>query len=224
MKNKLLLLLLLGFVFSIFMMVYALFFKEPDENNIAIKELPYLGNEKENHLIPSFEFLNQDSVVVNNKTYAGKIWVAEFFFSTCPTICPKMNSQMSRLVKEMKNLDSRLQFLSFSIDPNHDTPSVLKKYAEINNYTFENWDFLTGVQEEQIHDLGVNSFLVHAGKGTEEEGGYAHSGAFTLVDEQGHVRGVYQITNGEGNKDEKEYKRLKKELKILLKHEYGIEQ
>ena len=133
-----------------------------------------------------------------------------------------MNSQMNRLVKEFEGQDTLIQFLSFSINPDYDSPSVLQKYINTRGYEFKNWDFLTGMREESVHLLGVKSFLVHAGKGAVEEGGYAHSGAFTMVDEQGHVRGVYQITDGEGGKDENEYQRLKKELKTLLKHEYGI--
>ena len=192
------------------------------ENNPKNNSLPYLGVQGKDHIIPQFDFLNQDSIWVNNNSYKGKVWIAEFFFSTCPTICPIMNTQMNRLVRDFENLDSIIQFLSFSINPGYDSPSVLKNYAKRNGFEFDNWDFLTGKPEESVHALGVKSFLVHAGKGSDEDGGYAHSGSFTLVDEQGHVRGVYQITNGEGNKDENEYIRLTNDLKILLRDEYRI--
>ena len=193
-----------------------------EEKDIHEEPLPYLGHEGKDHIIPPIKFLNQDSIWVTSDSFAGKIWIAEFFFSTCPSICPIMNSQMNSLVKEFQSQDSIIQFLSFSINPLFDTPSVLKNYAHDNGYNYSNWDFLTGLPESFVHELGVNWFLVHAGKGDEDEGGYAHSGAFTLVDEQGHVRGVYQITDGEGNKDLNEFNRLRKDLKILLKYEYGV--
>jgi len=165
-------------------------------------------------------FLNQDSISVKSETYKGKIWVAEFFFASCPTICPIMNREM-KLLQDFyqKSLPNNpLQFLSFSIDPSHDTPSVLNNHKNQLCESCPNWDFLTG-EEEKTHSLGIRDFKVFAGKDEEAQGGYAHSGAFSLVDKKGFVRGVYNITDFNGLADKKEVLRLKSDINKLMKHE-----
>jgi protein SCO1/2 len=156
--------------------------------------------------------------VVSNQNYRGKIWVAEFFFASCPTICPIMNTEMKGLYNEMKDLglSDKIQFLSFSIDPNRDTPKVLKAYKKSYCDACLNWDFLTG-DEEETHKLGIDNFLIFAGRDEEAKGGYAHSGAFSLVDTLGHVRGVYNITDYDGKVNKSERQKLYKEIQILLK-------
>jgi protein SCO1/2 len=198
-----------------------------DEKQETFKEnkpgsLPYLGDMGIDHLIPPFRFLDQDSTWKTNKDYKDKVWVAEFFFSTCPSICPIMNTQMQRLQKEMIDWENQLQLISFTINPAFDGPAVLREYIKKNKIQTKNWALLTGIPEVKVHELGVKSFLVHAGKDEAEAGGYAHSGAFTLVDKSGHVRGVYQITNPDGDADEKEYQRLKLDLTNLLTYEYNL--
>jgi len=173
------------------------------------------------HKIPVFKFLDEDSTWRSNKDFKNKIWIAEFFFATCPTICPIMNSKMKKLNQELASYQNDIQFLSFTINPEHDKPSVLKKYRTDAGITSKNWTFLTG-DEAETHILGIKSFLTFAGKNDEAEGGYAHSGSFTLVDKEGHVRGVYQMTNENGKADEGEYKRLKTEILKLLNDEYRI--
>ena len=172
--------------------------------------------------IPAFTFLNQDSILVTNKTYKNRVWVVEFFFASCPTICPIMNVQFNKLNQETKKLQKHIQFLSFSIDPKHDLPSVLTKYKRDHGITANNWDFLSG-NETETHRLGIENFLTFAGRDDEAEGGYAHSGSFTLVDKSGHVRGVYAVTNMDLSVNEKEYKRLKTDLINLLKYEYHVQ-
>jgi len=184
--------------------------------------LPYLGNMGIDHTIPPFRFLDQDSSWRSHKDFQNKVWITEFFFSTCPTICPIMNKQMHRLQNDFSGWDESLQLISFTINPSYDSPSILKEYAKKNKLSTKNWSFLTGVPEVQVHELGVKSFLVHAGKDEEEAGGYAHSGAFTLVDKSAHVRGVYQITGPSGAADENEYQRLKNDLENLLIYEYHL--
>lgn len=166
--------------------------------------------------IPAFTYINQDSVRIKSSDMKGKIWVADFFFSTCPTICPTMTTQMKRLQAMTKDLENDIQFISFSINPRHDQPAVLRRYIKHHGITAKNWQFLTG-DEAETHELGVNSFLVHVNADAEAEGGYAHSPAFTLVDKEGIVRGVYVGT------DTKQVNQLEKDLRKLLKHEYGIE-
>jgi protein SCO1/2 len=172
--------------------------------------------------IPKFSYLNEDSVIVTNKTFKNKVWVAEFFFATCPTICPIMNSQLKNLNKETKKYADHIQFLSFTINPTNDKPSVLKDYRKTHGIDAPNWVFLTG-DEVATHRLGIENFQIFAGRDAEAEGGYAHSGSFTLVDKKGYVRGVYAVTNFDGTVNKNEFKRLKKELIELLKYEYNIE-
>jgi len=164
--------------------------------------------------IPYFYFLNDDSVLVKSTDMEGKIWVADFFFTTCPTICPTMTKNMHRLNAATKDLRDELQFISISINPKHDTPSKLKRYREHYKATASNWQFFTG-KEAETHQLGIENFQIFAGRDEESEGGYAHSGAFTLVDREGFVRGVYLGT------DEKQVIQLEKDIRKLLKVEYG---
>jgi protein SCO1/2 len=172
--------------------------------------------------IPNFSYLNEDSVLVTNETFKNKVWIAEFFFATCPTICPIMNSQLKNLNKETMPYADHIQFLSFTINPSNDNPSVLKEYRKKNGINAKNWTFLTG-DEAATHRLGIENFQIFAGRDAEAEGGYAHSGAFTLVDKKGYVRGVYAVTNFDGTVNKNEYKRLKKEVIELLNYEYNIE-
>jgi protein SCO1/2 len=164
--------------------------------------------------IPYFYFLNDDSVVVKSTEMEGKVWVVDFFFTTCPTICPTMTKNMQKLNAATKDLHDELQFISISINPQHDTPSILKRYREHYKATASNWQFLTG-KEAETHQLGIENFQIFAGRDEESEGGYAHSGAFTLVDKEGYVRGVYLGT------DEKQVIQLEKDIRKLLKEEYG---
>lgn len=172
--------------------------------------------------IPNFSYLNEDSVIVTNKTYKNKVWVAEFFFATCPTICPIMNTQLKNLNRETKQYAEHIQFLSFTINPSNDKPSILKNYRKTHGIEAKNWAFLTG-DEAATHRLGIENFQIFAGRDDEAAGGYAHSGAFSLIDKSGYVRGVYAVTNFDGTVNKNEYKRLKKEVIELLNYEYNIE-
>lgn len=171
--------------------------------------------------IPSFSFLNEDSIVVNNDNFKNKIWIVEFFFVTCPTICPIMQKQLKNVVKATKGLESNIEFISFTIDPTQDSPSKLKAYKKRNNILNKNWTFLTG-DEAATHRLGIENFLTFAGRNEEALGGYAHSGSFTLVDKAGYVRGVYNVTNFDLSVNKSEYNRLVNDVESLLLNEYGI--
>jgi len=173
------------------------------------------------HKIPDFKYLNEDSIYKTNQDFKNKVWIAEFFFATCPTICPVMNSQLKKLNKELVAYSEHLQFLSFTINPKHDTPSILRNYRQNAGITVKNWTFLTG-NEAETHRLGIENFLTFAGKDDEADGGYAHSGSFTLVDLEGHVRGVYRVTDLAGKVDSGEYNRMKIEILKLLNDEYNI--
>jgi len=180
------------------------------------KKLPFLGPKQVNakgdtvyHQIPSFRFLNQDSVVVSEKDVEGKVYVADFFFTTCPTICPKMKTQMLRIYERYKDRDE-VRIISHSIDPDFDTPNVLKDYATRLQVKAPKWNLLTG-DKAAIYTLGQKSYMVSAQEDPNEAGGFVHSGAFILVDKNRHVRGIYDGTV------EAEVNHLLEDMEILLK-------
>ena len=208
--------------------VILLFSCSPEETNKRV--LPILGERDVEykmvngeefadtiyHTIPEFSYLNQDSVMITSKSMKGEIWVSDFFFTHCPTICPPMTSQMKRLNSMLSDLRDEVQFMSFSIDPTKDTPARLREYIKEHEIDATNWQFFTG-DEEATHRLGVESFLVHAGTDDSEgSGGFAHGDIFTLVDKEGLVRGIYHGT------DPKEVDQLEKDIRKLLEYEYGI--
>ncbi len=145
--------------------------------------------------IPGFRFTNQDSLPVTDKTFDGKIYVADFFFITCPTICPKMKTQMKRVYDQFKS-NPDVMLLSYTIDPKHDTPAVLKEFATSLGITGSQWQFATGPKEE-IFKTG-KSYMVVAQEDAGAPGGLLHSGHFVLVDKEKHVRGMYDGTTEEG--------------------------
>lgn len=166
--------------------------------------------------IPFFQFKNQEGKFVTSKDLKDKVWIADFFFTKCPTICPTMTAQLKRLSIKTKDLKDQIQFISFSIDPNTDQPDVLRKYIFKNGINTSNWVFLTG-NENKTHQLGVEYFQVFANKDIESAGGYAHSPAFVLIDKEGYVRGVYVGT------ETSQVDQLEKDVRKLLKYEYNIE-
>jgi protein SCO1 len=146
--------------------------------------------------IPDFKFISQNQDTVTAKTLDGKFYVADFFFTTCPTICPVMKKQMLKVYQQVKGQND-IMIVSHSIDPQHDTPEVLKKYADDLGVIGRQWLFVTGKREE-IYDIGQKHYLVVAGQDSTAPGGYIHSGAFILVDKQKRVRGAYDGTTQKG--------------------------
>ena len=171
--------------------------------------------------IPDFSFFNEDSVLLTKQSFAGKVWISEFFFASCPSICPIMNTQLKNVEKALKPYQKDLQFLSFTIDPTNDKPSVLKAHKRKLGIRNGNWSFLSG-NEAFTHQLGIEHFLIFAGREEEALGGYAHSGAFTLVDKKGYVRGVYEVVQPDLSVNKKEFERLIKDTKTLCIHEYNF--
>jgi protein SCO1/2 len=169
------------------------------------KELPYLGpkaiqivagkSDTIYHKIPAFQFLNQDSVWINEKSFNNQIYVADFFFTSCPTICPKMKTQMLRLYERYEK-NTAVGLLSYSIDPDFDRPYRLKAYAQKLQIKAPKWNLLTG-DKKAIYQLGEKSYMVTAQEDKNEAGGFVHSGAFILVDRNKHVRGIYDGTKSE---------------------------
>jgi len=168
----------------------------------AEKPLPKLGNwhiegqDTVYHKIADFEFINQLGDTISSKTVEGKVYVADFFFTTCPTICPIMKKEMLRVYEKF---DSNPDFLilSHSIDPTYDTQEVLRDYSQkLGIEDASTWNFLTGDQEK-IFEIGQTSYLTTAMADQAEPGGFLHSGAFILVDQEGHIRGVYDGTKAD---------------------------
>ena len=146
-------------------------------------------------------------VILN--TPEGKIYVADFFFTTCPTICPKMKTQLLRIYDKFAE-DDRVRILSHTIDPEYDGVRVLKEYAKKLNITSPRWNLVTG-KKSDIYRLGEKSYMVTAQEDANEEGGFVHSGAFILVDQNRHVRGIY-----DGTKEE-DVNHLIEDMTLLLK-------
>ena len=180
------------------------------------KKLPFLGpkvigkqGDTLYHKIPDFKFLNQDSLWISQKDMAGKIYVADFFFTTCPTICPTMKTQLLRIYDKFAE-DDRVRILSHTIDPEYDGVRVLKEYAKKLNIKSPRWNLVTG-KKSDIYRLGEKSYMVTAQEDANEVGGFVHSGAFILVDQNRHIRGIY-----DGTKEE-DVKHLIEDMTLLLK-------
>lgn len=151
------------------------------------KPLPYLGistTDQPKPVIPNFAFLDQLGRKVTNEDFKGKVYVADFFFTSCPTICPMQTANMLKIYKEVP--DSNLMFLSHSIDPRHDSVPVLKEYADELGIDNARWRFITGPKEE-IYKI-AESYMSTAMEDKDSPGGYVHSGYLLLVDGSGHLR------------------------------------
>jgi len=160
------------------------------------------------HQIPDFAFVDQDSQQVTQETVAGKIYVADFFFTSCPTICPKMKSQMLRVYEQFRD-NPQVLLLSHSIDPEHDTVAVLREYADRLGVQAAKWHFVTG-DKDSIYDVAMQ-YLVPAQEDEGVAGGFTHGGHFVLVDEQRRIRGIYDGTQEEA------VNKLIKDIPVLLK-------
>ncbi len=144
------------------------------------------------HTIRDFSFVDQDSNVVTNETFRNKIYVADFFFTSCPTICPIMKTQMLRVYEKFKD-NPEVKFLSHTIDPEYDTVAVLHDFADKLGIESTVWHLVTGLKDS-IYAIGQESYMVTATADPNEPGGYLHSGAFLLVDKDRQVRGIYDGT------------------------------
>ncbi|MDT0686274.1 SCO family protein [Autumnicola psychrophila] len=149
------------------------------------EELSYIFLNGKKRKAPEFELINQNGDTISNEDYKGKVYIAEFFFTTCPTICPVMNKNLIEVQQEFE--DNEFGIASFTIDSDHDTPQVLKAYAENYEITDPDWHFLTG-DKEKIYGLANGGFNIYAGVDEAVPGGFAHSGLFALVDQEGYIR------------------------------------
>ncbi|MBK0381158.1 SCO family protein [Mucilaginibacter segetis] len=157
--------------------------------------------------IPPFNFINQYGDSITEKSVKGDIYVADFFFTTCPSICPVMHRNMLKIYNDFKNV-SDFKILSHTIDPKHDSVEVLKKYADKLGVSGNTWWFLQGKKAE-TYQLGEKNYLIAVKQDDGAAGGYVHQGWFVLVDKQRRIRGYYDGT------DEKQVDKLIADIKTL---------
>lgn len=150
------------------------------------EELSYLVINNEPKKVADFSFTNQNGETITNANYDGKVYLVEFFFTTCPTICPRMSRNLVDIQSHFEGLDN-FGIASFTINPETDTPEVLKEYATKYGITNPNWNFLTGDQDA-IYDLANVGFNLYAAQIDGAPGGFEHSGNFALIDQEGFIR------------------------------------
>ena len=171
----------------------------------------HIGND---HKIADFAFTNQNRKIITQKDYDNTIYVADFFFTTCPTICPKMTDNMVWLQNQLKN-NPEVKLLSFSVTPDIDTPEVLKKYALEKRVDDSRWNLVTG-DKKDIYYLARKSYLaVKTGK-QEELYDMVHTENFILVDKNKRIRGFYDGTNLDKPSDDPKTKNMKQLLEDIL--------
>ncbi len=179
--------------------------------------LPILGERSFNgtdttyHTIAPFQFVDQDSAIVTNADFRGKIYVADFFFTSCRTICPIMKTQMVRIYDATKDMPDVL-LLSHTIDPEWDTVALLHNFAQRLGVESRRWHFVTGVKDS-IYKIAQTSYYATAMEDRSEPDGFIHSGAFLLIDRHGRIRAKYDGTK------EQEVNRLIGDIKMLRRED-----
>lgn len=155
-------------------------------NAYKVEPLAYVMLNGERRKVPSFAFLNQDSLLITDLDYRGKVYVAEFFFTTCPSICPVMTRNLVELQDVFESYPD-FGVASFTINPRYDTPTVLKAYSDKYGITDLDWHLLTGSQDS-IYEVANAGFNIFAAEVPDVEGGFEHSGLFALIDREGYLR------------------------------------
>ncbi len=149
------------------------------------------------HKVPDFKFVNQYGDTITNESLLGKVYVLDFFFTSCPTICPPMSVNMAKVNQKFKNNDD-FRTVSITIDPEHDTPEVMKEYATKFVDNDSSWYFLHG-EKEKIYELSRKGFYSFVEKSDDPAIGFEHSGKFVLVDRDGFIRSR-EVQTDENNK------------------------
>jgi protein SCO1/2 len=198
--------------FACFLLTTSLFFgciRKKEEPLPIFGEREVNGTDTVYHTIQEFHFVDQDSNVVTNETFKDKIYVADFFFTSCRTICPIMKTQMLRVYDSTQN-DSQVVLLSHTIDPEYDTVALLHDFAERLGVKSDKWHFVTGPKDD-IYKIAQKGYFATAMEDKTEPDGFIHSGAFLLIDKQRRIRGKYDGTK------EDDVNRLLSDIKKLEK-------
>jgi len=161
------------------------------------------------HTIQPFQFVNQEREVITNETFQEKVYVADFFFTSCPSICPVMKTQMLRVYDFFQDNPDVL-FLSHTIDPAYDSVEVLYEYAQRLEVESDRWHFVTG-DKKDIYEIAQVSYMSVVAEDSQAPGGFIHSGKFLLVDKEARIRGAYDGT------DEVDVDKLIADIEVLLK-------
>lgn len=161
------------------------------------------------HTVSNWKYLTQDSTFLTSSDVDDKIWIADFFFASCPTICVPMNESLDRIRDSLNKVTKDIAYLSFSIDPEKDTPERLREYRKEHNFTGNNWHFLTGDQEK-TKQMALDEFQILAQEDKTAPGGFMHSPNFVLVDKDKHIRGIYNSL------EEDDCQRLINDVKLLV--------
>ena len=191
-------------------------------------ELSFIKLDGKNRKVEDFLFLNQDSLLIGNEDFKGKVYVAEFFFTRCPSICIEMNKNM-KILDELYGDREDFGIASFTIDPENDTPTALKKYSELIDVKSKNWHFLTGDIDE-IYALSNKGFNIFSSINEKVAGGFEHQGFFALVDQNGYIRSrlndygtplVYYSGISNENENVQGIEMIKEDIEKLLNEDYG---
>jgi len=195
-----------------------------DSKRLSISdELSYIKLNGEKRKVADFLFLNQDSLFISNQDFKGKVFVAEFFFTRCPSICIEMNKNM-KILDELYGDRDDFGIASFTIDPENDTPTTLKKYSELIEVKSKNWHFLTG-DKKDIYELSNKGFNIFSSINEAVDGGFEHQGFFALIDKDGYIRSrvnnygtpiVYYSGITNENEDEQGIEMIKEDIDKLL--------
>jgi protein SCO1/2 len=195
-----------------------------DSKRLSISdELSFIKLNGEKRKVADFLFLNQDSLFISNQDFKGKVFVAEFFFTRCPSICIEMNKNM-KILDELYGDRDDFGIASFTIDPENDTPTTLKKYSELIEVKSKNWHFLTG-DKKDIYELSNKGFNIFSSINEAVDGGFEHQGFFALIDKDGYIRSrvndygtpiVYYSGITNENEDEQGIEMIKEDIDKLL--------
>ena len=151
-----------------------------------IEPLPYLLVNNERKKVPNFKFINQNGKSISNNDYLGKVYIVEFFFTTCTTICPIMNTNLVHIQNSFTAFPN-FGIASFTINPEFDTSEVLKLYAKENDINNLNWNLLTGDRSD-IYKLANEGFNLYTAASSDFVDGFEHSGYFAIIDKEGYIR------------------------------------
>ncbi|NNF01832.1 MAG: SCO family protein [Bacteroidia bacterium] len=175
----------------------------------STRDLPVYGNmvEDQPQSISEFILLNEDSIAFNSSTFLGKPFIANFFFASCPTVCPKMNGNFQYLLNEYQ---SQINGMSITVDPTSDTPSALSTYRKTRSFNNSNWKFLSG-EKKMIYSLAIKEFMLVAAEIPADEIPFIHSDKIVLVDAEGYIRGYYS------GLEESSIQDLHRDIKKLIK-------